>query len=94
MSRKTLFACLLVASLFLLGLAAPNLAPSVDWWVMGSGGETATSGSTSLSGTAGQTVVGPSSASSSALCAGFWCAPNFGPPTVHRNYLPMMRRNS
>lgn len=94
MSRKILFASLLVASLFLLGLAAPTLAPSIDWWVIGAGGGTVIAGSTSLSGTAGQAVVGPSSAGSTALCAGFWCPPNSSPPTVHRNYLPMMRRNS
>jgi hypothetical protein len=94
MSRKILIAGIVVASLLLLGVAAPDLAPSIDWWVIGAGGGSVTTGSTTLSGTAGQAVVGRNTTGSTALCAGFWCSPSTGTTTVRRYYLPMVRRNS
>ena len=63
----------------------------IDWYVIGSGGGTATGGNYTLNGTIGQPVVGLSSSADLDLCSGFWCKLlehyKIFLPQILRNYL-------
>lgn len=50
----------------------PQAAYSIDWYVFGNGGTNGTSANYALTGTAGQTAVGPATSSSYDLYQGFW----------------------
>lgn len=87
MPRQRLLLALALAILFLTAMATPELAPSIDWWVNGSGGNQMTSGTTSLAGTIAQPIVGTvSGTQGSFLCAGFWC----GIGVEYRIYVPLI----
>ncbi len=74
--RKALLIALVLV--FLLGLVfirpafAEGRAPDVDWWVISSGGGTASASGVALSASLGQPVIGASSASGYQLTSGFW----------------------
>ena len=50
MTKKWIVLGVLAVSLLLSSVALANGAPSVNWWVIGGGGGSATVGNTSLSG--------------------------------------------
>ncbi len=84
---------LAMALLLLLGGAAlASGTPAIDWWVIGSGGGSASNGIYSLNGTLGQAVVGTSANDPYGLCAGFWCAPWGEGGETHLIYLPIVLR--
>ena len=76
MKIKIWFLIIVIVSLMIIKIAEPVKASglmSVDWFVMGSGGESAQGGNYILNGTIGQPVTGLSSSGGSDLCSGFWC---------------------
>jgi hypothetical protein len=74
MTKKWTIPSILVASLLFTGVAlVATDSPSIDWWVIGGGGGSASTGSISLSGTIGQAVVGANSNAPYEHCVGFWC---------------------
>ncbi len=78
MKRQRWIVSSLMIVLFLLAVLAvgPVLAqggtPSVEWWVISSGGSAMGSGPVTLDGTLGQPVVGVSSVTGMGVSAGFW----------------------
>ncbi len=62
----------------------------LPWSVLGGGGGSLGNGGITLDGTVGQPVVGQVSASSYALCTGFWC----GAAGEYRVYLPVVLREA
>ncbi len=81
------------ALLFLtLGLAVAAGAPSVDWRVLGGGGEHVESGVYAVDYTLGQPLVGADSSGVYELCAGFWCGAEIGAPD-YEIYLPLLSKN-
>ena len=61
----------------------------IDWYVIGSGGGTATGGNYTLNGTIGQPVAGLSSSADLDLCTGFWCKVS----DLYKTILPLILRN-
>jgi hypothetical protein len=72
MERKWAIPIALVAVLLLSGVVLAAGTPTVDWWVIGSGGGSASVNGVSLDGTIGQWAVGTSSSGPYELCSGFW----------------------
>jgi hypothetical protein len=75
--KQTLPAMLLVAGVLLLSfsivLAQPNNSYDLTWWTVDGGGDTATGGGFTLSGTIGQPEPGPvSTGGGFTLTSGFW----------------------
>jgi hypothetical protein len=72
--------------------AVDALHPSqhaINWSVFGAGGGPMASVSYGLNSTAGQTVIGQSSSTHYALCAGYQCRTDVG----YAVYLPVVMRN-
>jgi len=70
----------------------PTLASGtmeINWYVIGGGGGTGSSGDFSLNGTIGQPITGRSSLDGTDLCAGFWCRVL----REFRVFFPMIFRN-
>ena len=87
---------LIILVLCLLGLlmggilvTAETGLPSIDWWVLGGGGEPASGGNITINDTIGQPIVGPSSGGDVGLQAGYWAGAGEGDHTV---YLPLILR--
>jgi hypothetical protein len=95
MKRKWMISGALVASLLLAGIvvAAPS-SPSIDRWVMGSGGGSGTAGSTALNSTIGQWMVGSGTSGSTQLGSGFWGGGEMVYPPSHVTYLPLVLRGA
>ncbi len=75
------------------GVALAQGTPTINRWVIGGGGGTATGGNVSLSNTLGQTVAGPSSGGNVAISAGFWSGGPVAPaPAEYTAYLPLVVR--
>ena len=73
--------------LVLGGLAlAGGGGPSLDWYVIGSGGGPVASGQTHLDATVGQPVAGTTSGDGYTLCSGYWC----GAVGTYYIYLPLV----
>ena len=89
MKRATL-PLYLAAFLLLAGVVLANGTPTIDWNVMGSGGQFVEAAPHALEGTIGQAVVGPATDTGSELCAGFWC----GVAVRYETYLPLVLRQS
>jgi hypothetical protein len=74
--RKYLFACVVLVVLlcvvFIRPAAAQSRASEVDWWVISSGGGTASASGIDLSASLGQPVIGAASVGSHQLTSGFW----------------------
>jgi hypothetical protein len=90
MSLGTLAAALLLAG---MAVAAPG-SPSIDWWVMGSGGGSGAANGSTLDGTVGQVMAGVDGSGDTVLCTGFWCNGELICPPGHSLYLPMVLRNA
>jgi hypothetical protein len=72
MTKKWVILGVLIVGLFLLaGTALAQGTPTIDWWVVGSGGGSASNG-TSLDGTIGQSLVGSNEYGTTQLDSGFW----------------------
>lgn len=80
-----LLICILVAHF--VSFAAAEATPTLDWWVIASGGGTAQVSAYTLDSTIGQAVVGQSSVSTFNLCVGFWCS-----EVIYRLFLPLILR--
>ncbi len=78
--------------LLTLGLAVAAAMPSVDWRVLGSGGEHVESGAYAVDYTLGQPVVGANSSGVYDLCVGFWCGAEIGAPD-YPIYLPVLSKS-
>jgi hypothetical protein len=85
--RATLIA--LAAVLILVGVVWADGLPTIDWWVIGGGGSSVSSGSYSLSGTVGQPIMGADLSGTRYLCSGFWC----GAMPEYHVYLPLILRS-
>ena len=72
MTRKLAILGALVVSLFLVGMTLASSTPSIYWWTIGSGGGSASSGSTSLDSTIGQWAVSSNTSGNTQLDSGFW----------------------
>lgn len=96
MKRQWMILGALVASLLLAGIAvADPSSHSVDWWVMGGGGESRTAGSTTLAGTLGQAVAGVDGSGEYVVCTGFWYGlGSCGDPPGFSVYLPLVLREA
>jgi uncharacterized membrane protein len=70
-TKKWMLLGALVVSLFLVRTALAQ-TPSIDWWVISSGGGSGTASGTSLDGTIGQWVVGSGTSGTTQLGSGFW----------------------
>ena len=79
-----LLSCVLIAA----GVLA-NGTPSIDWWVMGSGGGETSAGDVTLDATLGQPVVGISRGGSISLEAGYWTGAG---AMINNVYLPYVSR--
>ena len=90
MIRKWIVLGVLTVSLLSAGVAMANGTSSIDWWVIGGGGGSATVGSTSLSGTIGQWTVGRDADGTTQLCSGYW----YGASRWHRVFLPLALREA
>jgi hypothetical protein len=89
MKPKSLLAVLALL-LVLGGLAlAGGGGPSLDWYVIGSGGGPVASGQVDLDATIGQAVAGTTSAGGYSLCSGYWC----GAADRHTVYLPLVLKS-
>jgi hypothetical protein len=73
MRKKRVILGTLIASLSLVGttLARPQ-THTINWWIIGGGGGSKTSGDTSLGGTVGQWAVGSDTSGGTHLASGFW----------------------
>jgi len=80
----------LAALLVLVSIAWAAGTPTIDWWVIESGGGRSEAGVYTLTGVLGQPVVGAASNGSTSLCAGFGC----GAEPVYYVYLPSVRNDS
>ncbi len=93
--RITLLTLLALIGLLIGGpvLAAP-LAPVADavvsWWVVASGGGSASGNNVTLDSTLGQPIAGPSSGTGVTLGAGYW----YGAQSAYYLYLPDILRNA
>jgi hypothetical protein len=84
----------LFVSLLMVGTALAQ-APSIDWWVISSGGGSGTADGTSLDGTVGQWVIGSGTSGTTQLGSGFWGGGGAeGPPEAPANqiFLPVILR--
>ena len=83
---------LLLAGLALAGIAWAGSADgtAVDWSVLSGGGAPASGGSVTLTGSLGQTAIGPGANTHADLGAGFWYGLGERP---YRLYLPVVLRN-
>ena len=72
--KRRILLLVLVGSLFLasVALAAPN-ATTIEWYVIGGGGDHMTMGSYSLDVTIGQPIASLDRGVALMICAGFWC---------------------
>lgn len=77
--------CILLS--WVVGFAADEATPTLDWSVIASGGGTSQAAAYTLSSTIGQAVVGQSSVSTLNLCVGFWCS-----EVIYRLFLPLILR--
>ena len=91
MSKKLVAAGLLVMSLLFVGMVQAQDTPSLEWWVIGSGGGSATVGNTTLDSTIGQWVAGSNTAGSTELGSGFWGGGDSG--GSYTIYLPILFRD-
>ena len=87
---RMMLGTLVITSLLFAGVALAAAIPSIDWWVIGGSGGSASAGSYSLDGTVGQAVAGTDSNGDIELCAGFWCRPA---EERHEIYLPLTLQN-
>jgi hypothetical protein len=78
----------LSAVLLLAVIALAVEAPSIDWHVIGGGGERLAEGNYAVEATLGQAVVGAVDHEAYTLCAGYWC----GAQSLHMVYLPLAIR--
>jgi hypothetical protein len=78
----------LSAALLLAVVALAVEAPSVDWHVIGGGGERLVKGEYAVEATLGQAVVGVVDHDAYTLCAGYWC----GAQSTYMLYLPLASR--
>ena len=92
MNKRRMFqsSIALLSALVVVGAAWANATPSIDWYVMGSGGDHAEAGSYALQGTIGQPVVGSTTGWGVQLCSGFWCWGG----SAYKTYLPLVIRNA
>ena len=70
--RGTTALAALVCALLLIGAAHANDPLSINWWVIGGGGDTVNSASYAVNSTLGQPAVGPATSTSYRLGAGYW----------------------
>ncbi|MDY6877991.1 MAG: hypothetical protein SWK90_17550 [Chloroflexota bacterium] len=83
----------LIVILPFAGVALASGTPSIDWWVIGSGGESTTVGSTSLNSTIGQWMVGSDTVGDIQLGSGFWGGGGpAGAVGEYRIFLPLVLR--
>lgn len=83
-----LFGCL---TLVVAGLAAPQVF-TLERYVISGGGGNIEAGSSHLSGTFGQALVGKISSGPLEICSGFWCG--LDPRPLNEIYLPLVFRQS
>ena len=91
MTKKWIVLGVLAVSLLLSSVAVANGALSVNWWVIGGGGGSATVGNTSLSGVIGQWMVGSHTVGTTQLGSGFWGGGAIGESKV---FLPLAIREA
>ena len=87
--RRRLVSSILLLSVLVVSAAWANGTPSIDWYVMGGGGERVEAGLYALDGTIGQAVVGSVADAGCEICSGFWG----GVGAVYTIYLPLVMRN-
>ena len=79
------------AAVLTAGLVVAAGTPTVDWRIIGGGGDHVEGDDYSLDYTMGQPVAGTVGGGGSELCAGFWCLVQGAPP-VYGIYLPVVVR--
>jgi hypothetical protein len=89
-TMRVVVGVLVVSSLATGVVLATASEPTVDWWVIGAGGDAGTAGSIWLGGTAGQWVSGSDTIAASRLDAGFWG----GTLRAHRAFMPVVLRQA
>jgi hypothetical protein len=89
MRKKSILLAALALSLLCAGVALAAGSPSIDWWVIGSGGGSTTVGNTSLDSTIGQWLVGSDESGNLQLGPGFWGG---GWDKGYRVFLPVVWR--
>jgi hypothetical protein len=88
MKRIAILLTLAVLLLSLTGVVLANGSASIDWHVIGGGGDRLEAGDYTLDCTVGQAVVGTARNDPYELCAGYWC----GAAVEHSIYLPLVLR--
>ena len=89
-TKKWIISGVLAVSLLSAGVPLTQGTPSVDWWVVGGGGGSATVDGVSLNGTIGQWMVGSGEAGATQLNSGFWSR---GAIKSLKVYLPLVVRD-
>jgi hypothetical protein len=87
---KWMLGITLVISLLLVSTALAQGTASIDWWVTGSGGGSATAAGTTLSGTLGQWATGSGVQGTAQLSSGFWGGGALTGPDGRSVYLPVI----
>jgi hypothetical protein len=90
--KPKLWIALSILVVFIALVVTPVIAAGsmeINWYVIGSGGGTATAGDYTLNGTIGQPVTGFASNAGIRLCSGFWCKVLEG----YRIFLPLIFKN-
>lgn len=89
--KRTVFLLILAVLLLLLltGAVVASGSASVDWHVIGGGGDRFEAGDYTLDCTVGQAVAGTARNDPYELCTGYWC----GAAVEHNIYLPLVLRN-
>jgi hypothetical protein len=90
MRRAIILAVALVIGLALVTGALAQGGASITWWVLGSGGGSASRGGVVVNDTLGQPVAGPASYDITSLGAGYW----YGIPVEYRILLPLVLRDT
>jgi hypothetical protein len=89
MQRVGLTLAVLMLLLAAAGEAGADGGASVTWAVLSGGGQPATGGSVSLSGSLGQTAIGPATSQDYGTAAGYW----YGTGATYIQYFPLLGKN-
>jgi hypothetical protein len=81
----------LMLLVMMTGLALGGLPPSIDWWVIGTGGQAAQGGNVTLLGALAQPVTGEASGGNLTFASGYWNSQNAGGPAA-KIYLPLLKK--